>query len=372
MSVNDVATTTPLALRFHPTFAWCRPWRRSHHVLLQYVLRPAIGVALDAVSVARAEGVICRWVTMGSIQSALLGFGTFKALQRCGLGRGFTVAENVIIQTTSVAVAMIPLTAGLVSVIPALGMLTVDDRPPEGPLILSTQNLMLWTFAVAFFGAFVAVPLRTQTILREKLPFPSGAATAKVIQLMHQTESRPIYSRVDDLDASGSSEELLIDKKEEDDVMSGAHCRIVIAQEGGDHEISPTSSNGISVSAEWTASLLVLLSTFALAFLYKIVGEMVTVDGDEVLTSFPIWSWLGWSTPSKWGWVLYPSPGYIGQGMIMGPRTCLSMLGGALTGFALLGPVARHRGWAPGPIDNMENGAKGLDRLRSHPTDHVP
>ena len=301
---------------------------------------------------------------MGSIQSALLGFGTFKALQRCGLGQGFTVAENVIIQTTSVAVAMIPLTAGLVSVIPALGMLTVEDHPPEGPLTLSTRNLVLWTFAVAFFGAFVAVPLRTQTILREKLPFPSGSATAKVIQLMHQTENRPIYSRLEDLESSRGSGELIDKKEEGDHLLPDTHCSVAIAQEG-DREIVSTS-NDISVSEEWRSSLLVLLCTFASAFLYKILGEMVTVDGEEILASFPVWSWLGWSTPSSWGWDLYPSPGYIGQGMIMGPRTCLSMLGGALTGFALLGPVARRRGWAPGPIDNMENGARGLDRLGHH------
>ncbi len=32
---------------------------------------------------------------------------------------------------------------------------------------------------------FIAVPLRTQTILRENLRFPSGTATAKVIRTLH-------------------------------------------------------------------------------------------------------------------------------------------------------------------------------------------
>lgn len=53
----------------------------------------------------------CR-VTMGSLQSAILGFGIFRLLERrCGL-RGFTMEENVIVQTTAVATATMPLAAG--------------------------------------------------------------------------------------------------------------------------------------------------------------------------------------------------------------------------------------------------------------------
>jgi len=59
-------------------------------------------------------------VTMGSLQSAVLGFGLFKSLQRFGWGQDFTVAECVIVQTTAVATATMPLAAGLVGVVPAL------------------------------------------------------------------------------------------------------------------------------------------------------------------------------------------------------------------------------------------------------------
>jgi uncharacterized oligopeptide transporter (OPT) family protein len=59
-------------------------------------------------------------VTMGSLQSAVLGFGLFKTLQRLGWGQDFTVAENVIVQTTAVATATMPLAAGLVGVVPAM------------------------------------------------------------------------------------------------------------------------------------------------------------------------------------------------------------------------------------------------------------
>lgn len=50
------------------------------------------------------------------------------------------------------------------------------------------------------------------------------------------------------------------------------------------------------------------------------------------LRSFPVLSWLGWPGATAWGWELAPSAGYIGQGMIMGPCTSLSMLAGAVSG----------------------------------------
>ena len=46
-------------------------------------------------------GLQTGWVTMGSLQSAILGFGIFKAMQTCGFGSNFTVAENVIVQVHS-------------------------------------------------------------------------------------------------------------------------------------------------------------------------------------------------------------------------------------------------------------------------------
>jgi OPT oligopeptide transporter protein len=41
------------------------------------------------------------------------------------------------------------------------------------------------SLALACFGVFAAVPLRTQVIEREELRFPSGTATAEVIRTLH-------------------------------------------------------------------------------------------------------------------------------------------------------------------------------------------
>ena len=188
-------------------------------------------------------GLQTGWVTMGSLQSAILGFGIFKLLQKVGLGHDFTIAENVIVQvrirrtltsllirhrlaahalcplqiaqcapilllhactpgcsalctqqmyadcvqTTSVATATMPLAAGFVGVIPAMAMLTPDENPPHGSYTFTPLQLMLWSLVLACFGVFAAVPLRTQVIEHEELRFPSGTATAEVIRALHSS-----------------------------------------------------------------------------------------------------------------------------------------------------------------------------------------
>ncbi len=46
------------------------------------------------------------------MQSAVLGFGVFRVLERYGFTSGLSIGENVILQTTSVATATMPLAAG--------------------------------------------------------------------------------------------------------------------------------------------------------------------------------------------------------------------------------------------------------------------
>jgi uncharacterized oligopeptide transporter (OPT) family protein len=126
---------------------------------------------------------------MMSLQSALLGFAIFKlpsVLPRLfPASRPLTPQENVVLQTTAVATGTMPLAAGLVGIIPALGMMSqeVDGRDP---IALSYVHLVIWCLAVAFFGVFLAVPLRRQVIIKEKLVFPSGTATAQLIALLHR------------------------------------------------------------------------------------------------------------------------------------------------------------------------------------------
>jgi uncharacterized oligopeptide transporter (OPT) family protein len=81
-----------------------------------------------------------------SIQSALLG-----RLLGLMFKRPFTASENVILQTTAVATGTMPLSAGFVGIIPALGLL---DRRKDGadPVHFDWVTAVAWSFAVAFFG----------------------------------------------------------------------------------------------------------------------------------------------------------------------------------------------------------------------------
>ena len=152
-----------------------RPWRQ----LLHHQGRDPAGpqLTLRAVLAGLFVGtILCftnmyfglqtGWVTMGSIQCALVGFGIFRA---CGSSAPrFGPLENVVLQTVGVATATLPLAGGFIGIIPALRLL---DPPVE----LSFAEQLGWAAALTYFGIFFAVPLRRQTILVEKLVAHLGA-----------------------------------------------------------------------------------------------------------------------------------------------------------------------------------------------------
>jgi len=83
-----------------------------------------------------------------SLQSALLGFLLSRLLPSSS---PLTPQENVILQTTAVATGTMPLAAGFVGIIPALGLLT-QEKDGQDPMILSWGSTVIWSCAIAFFG----------------------------------------------------------------------------------------------------------------------------------------------------------------------------------------------------------------------------
>lgn len=158
-------------------------------------------------------------------------------------------------------------------------MLTVDDNPPDGAFTLSYGNLILWTLAVAFFGAFTALPLRRQTIIKEKLKFPTGAATAKVIELLHQKPHQSVYFRLENEDgdliktSSDASEDDV--EKGLDDQISNSSCR-AFEIDGDDQISSANCSEAYMRTGNWNKALPILLLSFSFAFIYKTLSEYVT------------------------------------------------------------------------------------------------
>lgn len=181
-----------------------------------------------------------------SIQSALLG-----RLLGLMFKKPFTASENVILQTTAVATGTMPLAAGFVGIIPALSLL---DHRKDGadPVYFDWITAVSWSFGIAFFGSafhtiltlanplqlpsvFLAVPLRKQTvsadysfglvltleqIIKEKLTFPSGTATAQLIGVMYRVplrlerpKDRRGYQAIDESRLLDDTEELIEDNR---------------------------------------------------------------------------------------------------------------------------------------------------------------
>lgn len=147
-------------------------------------------------------GLQTGWISTMAMPSALIGFSVFKVLSK-HLSYPFTPVENVLIQTVAGAVGTMPLGCGFVGVIPALEFLLKDgpdgsaDGSGEGeggPLKLGFWKLVLWSLGVCLFGVVFAVPLRKEVIVREKLKFPSGTASALMLRVLHRggkSEEKP-------------------------------------------------------------------------------------------------------------------------------------------------------------------------------------
>ncbi|KAI9677299.1 MAG: Ras GTPase activating protein ira2 [Trizodia sp. TS-e1964] len=246
-------------------------------------------------------GLQTGWVSMMSLPSSLLGFGAFKALSP-HLSYPFSPAENVFVQTVAVALGAMPLAAGFVGVVPALNYLLTED---EGRVLLGGEKLVLWALGLAFFGVVFAVPLRKQVVVREKLRFPSGTATALIIGVLHGERGR----------------------------------------KRGDEEERESGAGG------WEDRLRLLLLSFAGSGVYTLITYFI-----PILRNLPV---FGHFLARNWLWTFNPSPGYVGQGLIMGPATTLHMLVGAVLAWAVLSPLAKAKGWAPGEVGDWEHGSKG-------------
>lgn len=138
-------------------------------------------------------GLQTGWMSLMTMPSSLIGFAVFKSLSK-HLSFPFTPVENVLIQTVAGAVGTMPLGCGFVGVIPALEFLLRDGPDGKsgdggtgegGPLNVGFWKLVIWSLGVCLFGAIFAVPLRKEVIIREKLRFPSGTATALMIRMLH-------------------------------------------------------------------------------------------------------------------------------------------------------------------------------------------
>ena len=271
-------------------------------------------------------GLQSGWVSVMTLQGSLLGYALFRIIPREVriwrmripiLEHPLTPRENIVIQTIATSVGCLPLSSGAIGVLPALSML---DPKKDGamPIIFHPITLVLWTAGVSFAGIFFASPLRYPMILREKLPFPSGTATALLVSMVHDV---PLY-------------------------RNPSKAR---PQEQGKQRIEDVEQEAMRDGFAWR----LLSGALAIGILSALLALFF-----PVIYALPVFDIIGMSC-TRWGWWFTPSFSYIGQGMILGLDTSVNMALGALCGWGILGPLAQHMGWTHGePLDGM-TGARG-------------
>ncbi|KAG0294358.1 hypothetical protein BGZ96_001353 [Linnemannia gamsii] len=363
-------------------------------------------------------GLQTGWISMMSLQSSLLGFAIFRVAKPF-LTTPFGPAENIVLQSIAVATGTMPLAAGFVGIIPALQMMTKEDNP-SGPLFLTATELILWCLAIAFFGVFIAVPLRKQVIIREKLPFPSGTATAQMIGVLHDAplvrggepkhehgadntvrrrrnnNGRSSADSIDDEESSILHVSPANNKKNYNSIATTTGQQPLdnrtslpatvgqqMAPLGSSANIlnnlgsSSSSSNNndegrVEIGGEdgefsldksflqednWRMNMAALGMSFTLSGLYTVLSYFI-----PAIAAIPVFDWLSGMTiafGATWQWFFTPSLSYIGQGIIMGFPTTASMLLGCFVGWGILSPLATLNKWVTGPVGDSSTGARG-------------
>lgn len=130
-------------------------------------------------------GLKIGWGLNMSITGILIAFTMWFALSKVSFGRikNINKLENNVNQSAVSAAGAVS-SAGLVSAIPALTMI-------EGT-VFPWWQLFLWISSVCFVGIAVAMGLRRQMIIRDKLPFPGGLACAETLKEVYNTGSEAL------------------------------------------------------------------------------------------------------------------------------------------------------------------------------------
>lgn len=220
-------------------------------------------------------GLQTGWISGMAMPSALIGFAYFKSVARY-LDLSFTPVENVLVTTVAGAVGTMPLGCGFVGVIPALNFLLKSDE--NGPLVLGTGKLIIWAVGICFFGVVFAVPLRREVIIREKLKFPSGTATALVIGVLHGNKDGDGPAKdVDCLEIfRRRSQDLLRSPIVSDGNPEIAAVPTTVQETSEPEELSSERDH----KSDWKAKIKLLLTAFAISAVY--VG-IQTQDGSNCL-----------------------------------------------------------------------------------------
>ncbi|KAF9773031.1 hypothetical protein IL306_009224, partial [Fusarium sp. DS 682] len=286
-------------------------------------------------------GLQAGMVNAMPMQSALVGFALLQCF-KSQFSTALAPHEIALIEVIAGALGLAPFTSGLTSFIPALQYLVNPGHDTAAAVEFTPTQLFIWSLSICGLGIIIGAPFGRLFILQERLRFPSATATGTLIGVLF--DRKDIIAR-----ASPSPRDPLDQPPEDSPDPPTTSC------EGHDRESSsvirynheqPTSNQD-----EHESNIRILLLSLAGSAMFGIVSYLVLV-----LHRVPI---FGSDIATEWLWAFNLSPAYLGYGIIIGPAISNYTLLGAVVGWGILSPIAKHNGWAPGPIDEFDNGARG-------------
>ncbi len=227
-------------------------------------------------------GLKTGWGMPVTITSCIIAYAVFSALERIvppWRNRHFTILENYTMSSAASAAGYMS-SAGLVAAVPSLYLATQRQLTPI--------ELSLWLGAISLLGVFMAIPLKRQLINIDRLPFPSGIATAATLKGLHATGAAAVAQ---------------------------ARALVVAALFGG----------GLIVWKDVLAKIDRLKA-------YALPGSFPLLPGDAGTL-------LG-----KYTFGIESSVLLVAAGAIMGLRVTVSLLVGAILCFGLIGPILVSQG----------------------------
>ncbi len=126
-------------------------------------------------------GLKMGWGFGVTITSCIIAFAVFKTLEvliPAYRRRPFNILEDCTMTTCASAAGSLS-TGALISAVPALYLTTGQ------PMIW--WQMMIWVGCIAMLGVCMAIPLKRQLINVDRLPFPTGTATAATLRTLHTT-----------------------------------------------------------------------------------------------------------------------------------------------------------------------------------------
>ncbi len=138
------------------------------------IVGAVFGIAFAAATSYAGQKI--GFIDGGNIPAALLGFGALSLVAR----RRPSMDDGNLVQTVSSSAAMMAITGGLLGPVAAMALEGSSVAMPSLALVV------LWGIALGVAGTLMAVPLRAAFIKDGGLPFPSGVATAEVLEDVYQ------------------------------------------------------------------------------------------------------------------------------------------------------------------------------------------